>query len=181
MIVETTKALIQLFKTVEPNTHLSMGNVVELATLPAVVLNGPALQEVTRRQRDAEQITAIDMENFLAVRERPPRWYHLQFNVSFSCETMTDLLVLTESFLRLAQGCRLLQAVGAERTREYSWGWRVPPGANVEPNISEIFEGRGELIAHDVEVYGDIRETIPLIRVIELGLNGEELRIDERS
>lgn len=181
MIIETAKALIQLFKTVEPNTHLSMGNVVELATLPAVILDGPVLQEVTRRQRDAEKITAIDPGNMAAVREKPPRWYNLQFNVAFSDETKFGLLALLERFSRLAQGSRLLLAVGEERTREYSWMWRVPPSANTEPNVSEIAEGRGELIVHDVEVYGDIRETIPLIRVIELGLNGEELRIDERS
>ncbi len=50
MILETTTALVQLFKTIEPNTHLLAGSIVELANLPAIVLTGPVLHEVLRRR-----------------------------------------------------------------------------------------------------------------------------------
>jgi hypothetical protein len=168
MILETTRALVQLFKEIEPNTHLSPGSIVELAKLPAIILSGPIAVEVTRRQRDGERITVVDVENGIAVRDKPPRWYNLQFSVAFSCNATIDLLQIMENCSRLPQAHPLLQAVGEERTREYSWAWKTFPAVQAVPNVSEVVEGHGELTIYDVEVYGDLRETVPLIRVIEI-------------
>ncbi|MDR1977930.1 MAG: hypothetical protein LBQ42_04275 [Synergistaceae bacterium] len=170
MILETTRALVQLFKTVEPNTHLSQGSIVELAELPAVILSGPVAQEVSLRQRDGERITAIDKESGIAIRDLPPRWYNLQFNVAFSCTAIMDLLRIMENCSRLPQRHPLLQAVGEERRREYSWAWKTFPAVQAAPNVSEVAEGRGELTIFDVEVYSDLRETVPLIRVVEIDI-----------
>ena len=170
MILETTRALIRLFKTVEPNTQLSAGSIVELAKLPAVILSGPILQEVKRKRRDGERLTVIDKESNTAIREVPPRWYDLQFNVAFSCESSIDFLKLVWNCSVLSQQYPLLQAVGEERTREYSWEWRVPPALQTVPNVSQIVEGRGEITVYDVEVYGNLRESVPLIRVVEIDI-----------
>jgi hypothetical protein len=170
VILATTRTLVQLFKSVEPNTHLSPGSIVELARLPAIILTGPILSEVKKRQRDAERITVIDKENYQAVREKPPRWYDMQFNVAFSCVSSLELLHIIEECSRLPQKNPLLLATGEERSREYSWAWRVFPAMQTTPNVSEVVEGRGELTVYDVEVYSDVREMTPLIRVIDIDL-----------
>ena len=183
MILETTRALIKLFRTVEPNTHLSAGNIVELAELPAVVLSGPVAVEKKRLMRDPERITATDMEAHTVVKEVPPRWYDLQFSVVFSCKSTLELMGLMEKCSRLAQGCKLLRAEGEERTREYLWGWQRPPGVYNVPNISEVCEGRGDIVVYDVEVYSGIRETVPLIQAVDIemdaGQGRDNLRIEE--
>ena len=169
MILATTRALVQLFKSMEPNTHLSQGSIVELAKLPAIILTGPVVSEVLRRQRDAERITVIDENNRIAVHEKSPRWYNMQFGVALSCAANMDLLKLMESCSRLPQQYPVIKAVGEERTREYSWGWRSFPSAYPAPNASEVIEGRGELMVYDVEVYSDLRETVSLVEAFELG------------
>ena len=169
MIVETTRALVRLFKTVEPNTHLSNGSIVELAELPAIVLSGPIATEKKRLMRDPERITAYDYENRIAVEEVPPRWYDLAFSVAFSVRRdPVALMELMEKFSRLAQSHKLLKAESAERTREYLWAWQRPPSVYTAPNISEVCEGRGDLIVYDVEVYSGIQETVPLIQSFKL-------------
>ena len=182
MILETTRTLVQLFKTIEPNTHLSAGSIVELAKLPAIILSGPVAQEIKRRQRDGERLTVIDKENFVAIHEKPPRWYNLQFSVAFSCEAAMDLLRIMESCSRLPQRAPLLKAVAEERTREYSWEWRVFPAVQTVPNVSEVVEGRGELTVYDVEVYSDLREITPLIRVVDIEMEmpegADRVRVD---
>ena len=53
MIEETTRALIKLFREqIEENTVLSAGSIVEITTLPVIVLNGPTLTEKKRLMRD---------------------------------------------------------------------------------------------------------------------------------
>ena len=121
-----------------------------------------------RRRRDGERITAIDLENRQAVRSMPPRLYNLSFSVTLSCETIADLLNLIERFSVFPQSYPLIRAVGENRTRGYSWGWRSPPTVRGALNASEIAEGTGDLLVFDVEVYGDLRELSPLIRVIEI-------------
>lgn len=168
MIVETTRALIRLFKTVEPNTHLSAGSIVELAELPAIVLNGPIATEKKRLMRDPERIVAYDRETMTAVKEVPPRWYDLSFGVAFSCKSTLALVELMEKCSRLSQSHKLLRAEGEERTREYLWAWQRPPSVYHVPNISEVCEGRGDLIVYDVEVYSGIQEVVPMIQGFEL-------------
>ena len=183
MITETTRALIKLFKTVEPNTHLSVGSIVELAELPAIVLNGPIATEKKRLMRDPERITAIDLENSAAIREVPPRWYDLTFSVAFSCKSTLALVELMERCSRLAQSDKLLTAVGTERTRKYLWAWQKPPGVYNVPNVSEVCEGRGDLIIYDVEVYSGIQERVPLITSIDVEfdtpLGNDLIRVEE--
>ena len=181
MIVETTRALIRTFRTVEPNTHLAQRSITELDQLPAVVLTGPLVQEVTRRRRDAERITAIDIANEHAAREVPPRWYALRFNVAFSAESNIDLLGVIEGCSKLPQRVPLLRAEGAERIREYSWRWSTFPSVSNAPNISEVCEGRGELIVDDVEVYSDIREIVPLIVTIRLDTPDETIVVRKEA
>lgn len=163
MIAATTRSLVRLFKTIEPNTHLSAGSIVELAKLPAIVLSGPIATEKKRLMRDPERITVIDLESKIAVREIPPRWYDLRFSVAFSCKSTAALLELMEKFSRLEQGHKVLKAEDGGRTREYLWSWQTSPSVYNVPNISEVCEGRGDLVVYDVEVYSGIRENIPLI------------------
>lgn len=175
MITETTRALIKLFKGLEPNTHLSAGSIVELAELPAIVLSGPVATEKKRLMRDPDRIVAYDYENGVAVKEIPPRWYDLTFNAAFSCKSTLELVELMERCSRLAQSHKLLTAEGEERTRQYLWAWQRPPSVYNVPNVSEVCEGRGDLIVYDVEVYSDIRETVPMITKVSLELKAKNL------
>ena len=86
MIVETTRALIELLRNkIEANTVLSAGAITEISRLPVVVLSGPTLREKKRLMRDPARITKIEEEK--AIREVPPRWYDLLFDVSLACES----------------------------------------------------------------------------------------------
>jgi hypothetical protein len=181
MIAETTRTLIRTFRTIEPNTHLAQRSITELERLPAVVLTGPLIQEVTKRRRDAERITTIDVENANAVREIPPRWYTLRFNAIFTAESNIDLLSVIESCSRLPQRVPLLRAEAAERIREYSWRWSTFPSVSNAPNVSEVCEGRGELIVDDVEVYSDICELVPLIVTIRLDTPDETVVVRKEA
>jgi len=181
--VETTRALVRLFKSIEPNTHLSAGSIVELARLPAVVLSGPVAVEKKRLARDAERLTAIDMEEMEAAREVPPRWYDLQFDVALSCRSTLELVEMMERCSRLVQASPLLTAEGGGRVRRYVWAWRTPPGVRDAPDISQVAEGRGELAVFDVEAYSGLREISPLIRVVDIGIESpdgtDEVKIGE--
>lgn len=179
MITETVRELIKLFRTIEPNTVLSNGTLTELSQLPAIVLSGPIAVEKKRLMRDAERITAVDIDNDTAVREVPPRWYDLRFNVSFSCASMLELVQLMEECSRLVQREPLLTAVNDDRTRQYSWAWREFPSAYNVPDISEVSEGRGELVIFDVEAYSGIQEIVPLIKVIDVDINEDNMQIKE--
>ncbi len=181
MIAETTRALIRLLRTVEPNTHLAQRSIVELETLPAAVLTGPLMQEVVKRRRDAERITAIDIDGGKAIREKPPRWYNMRFNVTFTAESDIDLLEVIEKCSRLPQGNPLLRAERAGRSREYSWRWSSFPSGSTSPNISEVCEARGELVVEDVEVYSDIRELVPLIVTVRLDLPSETVIVKKED
>ncbi|MDR1021025.1 MAG: hypothetical protein LBL73_09730 [Synergistaceae bacterium] len=167
MILATARALMKALRDIEPNTQLSQGAITELASLPALVLTGPAVQEVTRLRRDAERITAKDIGGSVAVREVPPRWYDLRFNAAFAAKSNIGLMEIMERCSRLPQRKPLLRAEGEERTREYSWRWGAFPSAASNPNVSGVCEGRGEIVISDVEVYSDIRETVPLILSVE--------------
>jgi hypothetical protein len=166
MITATTRALVRAFRDIEPNTHLSQGAIIELASLPAVILTGPLLQENLRLRRDAERISVKDHDNNVAIKEVPPRWYNTRFNVSLSATSNIDLLPLLEACSRLQQQLPLLHAEGEERVRDYAWRWNSMPSIAANLNISGVTEARGEIIIYDVEVYSDIRETVPLIREV---------------
>ena len=88
------------------------------------------------------------------------------------------LVELMERCSRLAQSHKLLTAEGAERTRQYLWAWRMPPSVYNVPNISEVCEGRGDLIVYDVEVYSGIQEIVPLIRDVKLDIRAKNLDED---
>lgn len=167
MIAETTRALVKTLRGIEANTLLSQGSIIELAELPALILTGPTIRETSKLNRDAERITAKDTENSVAVREVPPRWYDLRFGAAFSAKSNGDLLGLIEKCSRLPQKMPLLRAASGGRTREYPWRWSAFPSVISNLNASEAFEGRGEITVSDVEVYSDIRETVPLIEIIE--------------
>jgi hypothetical protein len=178
MILAATRALVKALREVEPNTQLSQGPVVELAALPALVLTGPMIQEAAKLRRDAERITAIDMENSRAVREIPPRWYDLRFNAAFSAKSSIDLLEAMERCSRLPQQKPLICAESETRTRKYSWRWGSFPSASPNPNVSEVAEGRGEVIVSDVEVYSDIQTTAPLIVGVIFDATGEKWAVN---
>lgn len=171
MIVEAIRELVKCFRTIEQNTHLNTGGIVELARLPAIVLNGPSLAEKKRLARDAERLTAIDNDDLISAREVPPRWYDVRFDVNLAAGSVPELLGLLAGCARLPQSVPLLTAKTAERERRYSWGWITPPSYSGAPNISEVAEGRGALVIHDVEIYSGIREIVPLILSIEADIN----------
>ncbi len=167
MIVETIRALITLLReNIEQNTTLSAGAITEISTLPAIVLTGPSLTEKKRLMRDPERITAIDYEAGVAAREIPPRWYDLRFDVSVACESNLGLLELIEKFSRLNQSHITLTAKNADRERVYTWAWNLMASSDVFPNVSQVFQCKGEIIVYDVEIYSNIREEYSLITEI---------------
>ena len=175
MIVETTRTLIKMLRSeICENVVLSAGNIVELSKLPAIILNGPALSEKKRLAHDSERIYAIDLENEIAVSEVPPRWYDLRFGVNISCESSLAMLDFIEKFSRLSQQKRLLKAVNELREREYLWEWRTLPGLDTDPNISQVFQGHGEIVIYDVEIYSGIQEIWPLIKKVNVEFNNQD-------
>lgn len=169
MIEETIRSLIKLFRErIEENTVLSAGSIVEIAKLPVIVLSGPLMTEKKRLMRDPERITAIDEESGKAIREIPPRWYDLRFDVNISCESNLDMLGFIMQFSRLNQNCPLLTARNEERERKYLWRWEKFPSAVTAPNVSQVCQARGELIVYDVEIYSGVREVWPLIEKVKI-------------
>ena len=180
MIEETTRELIRLFREqVEENTVLSAGSIVEIAKLPVIVLNGPTLTEKKRLMRDPERITVIDEEAGEAVREIPPRWYDLHFDVNISCESNLVLVSLVEKLSRLNQRYSLLTAKNEQRERQYLWRWETPPQVSTIPNISQVAQGRAGIIVYDVEVYSEIREVWPLIERVSVENNKDRIEVQE--
>ncbi len=178
MIEETTRELIRLFREhVEENTVLSAGSIVEIAKLPVIVLNGPILTEKKRLMRDPERITAIDEEAGQAVREIPPRWYDLHFDVNISCESNLDLVKLIEKLSRLNQGYSLLTAEKEQRKCQYLWRWEAPPQVSTTPNISQVAQGRAGIIIYDVEVYSEIRGVWPLIEKVSAEIDRDRIEV----
>ena len=167
MITAATRALIKLFKIIEPNTILSAGSITEISELPAIVLSGPVATEKRRMRREFEEITAYDRENNTATVERAPRWYDLSFNAAFSCKSTLELVKLMEECSRLNQAHPVIEAIDEQddtRRRIYSWAWRNLPSVYNAPNLSEVCEGRGDLIIYDVEVYNGLYREVPLIQ-----------------
>ena len=180
MIEETTRELIRLFREqVEENTVLSAGSIVEIAKLPVIVLNGPTLTEKKRLMRDSERITLIDKEAGQAIREIPPRWYDLHFDVNISCESNLALVSLIEKLSRLNQGYYLLTAKNEQREHQYLWRWETPPQVSTTPNISQVVQGRAGIIVYDVEVYSEIREVWPLIERVSVEIDKDRIEVQE--
>ncbi len=180
MIVETTRALVRMLReNINSNVILSTGSIVEISTLPVVVLSGPDLTEKKKLAHDGDRLRAIDLENLQAVYEVPPRWYDLKFNVNVSCESNLELLEMIEAFSRLNQSSRLIQAVNDERERNYTWSWRVMAGSDVSPNISQVYQGKGTITVYDVEIYSHIREYWPLIRKISTEINQDLVEVSD--
>ena len=174
MIVETTRSLIELLRTsIEPNTVLSAGAITEISRLPVVVLSGPSLTEKKRLMRDPARITKIDDEK--AMREVPPRWYDLRFDVSLACESNLELFELIEKFSRLNQSRITISAKNEDRgERIYTWGWNLMASSDVVPNVSQVFQGKGEIIVYDVEIYSNIINEVPLISEVQPEVNLSE-------
>ena len=180
MIEETTRELIKLFRAqIEENTVLSAGSIVEIAKLPVIILNGPMITEKKRLMRDPERITVIDIEAGKAIREVPPRWYDLRFDVNFTCSSSLELIRLMEKSSRVNQGYPLLTARNDERERQYLWRWEKFPDAVTSPNISQTYQGRGEVIVYDVEVYSEIREVWPLIEKISIEIDKDTIEVQK--
>ena len=75
MIVGATRAVVQLFREIEPDVHLNMGGLTELASLPSIVLTGPSLTERGRAGRDAErqetsERTCLSLPGYVKLRWR---------------------------------------------------------------------------------------------------------------
>lgn len=180
MIEETTRELIKLFREqVEENTVLSAGSIVEIAKLPVIVLNGPVLTEKKRLMRDPDRITVIDVETGQAVREIPPRWYDMRFDVNISCESSLALVNLIEKCSRVNQGYALLTARNDDRERQYLWRWETPPQVSTTPNISQVSQGRAGIIVYDVEVYSGIREVWPLIQKVSVDIDRDRIEVQK--
>ena len=178
MIEATIRELIKLFRGhIEENTVLSAGSIVEIAKLPVIVLNGPVLQEKKRLMRDGERLTAINLSTSSAIREIPPRWYDLKFDVSMSCESNLDLIAMFKKCIILSQSFPLITANNSERERRYLWAWNIPPYASMTPNISQVYHGRGEIIVYDVEVYSNIKETWPLIEQVRVEIENDVIEV----
>ncbi len=177
MIVAATRALIKLFRKIEPNVILSAGNITELSELPAIILSGPVASEKRQMRRDGETIANYDYENQTAIVEKAPRWYDLSFNIAFSCKSSLELVKLMEECSRLVQAYPVIEAIDEEddtRRQFYKWSWRSLPSVYNVPNLSEVCEGRGDLIIHDVEVYSELYREEKLIQKFNLSTEIEE-------
>lgn len=174
MIIETTRSLIELLRTrIEPNTILSTGAITEISQIPIIVLNGPSLTEKKRLMRDPARITKID--DGKAIREVPPRWYDLRFDVNLACESNLKLLEFIEKFSQLNQSHITILAKNDDRgERIYTWGWNLMASSNVFPNVSQVFQGKGEIIVYDVEIYSNIINEVPLISEVQPEVNLSE-------
>ena len=178
MIVETVRALIKMLREeVFENVVLSAGSIVEITKLPVVILNGPELKEKKRLARDPDRIAAIDIENEKAVYEVPPRWYDLYFDVNVSCKNNLELLSLIANLSRLNQRKRLITAENDKRERQYTWGWHSIVSSAVNPNISQVYQGHGEIVIYDVEVYSDIQEVWPLIKKVNVEIEHDKIEV----
>ena len=179
MIESVNHSLIQLFRqNVEENTKLSAGSIVEISKVPMIIIDGPALIEKKRLMRDPERITAIDEESEKAVREVPPRWYDLRFNVNITSESHSALIEVFRKLSQLNQMKSLLTANDAEgREREYLWRWENAPNVMTAPNISQVFQGHGVLMVYDVEVYSGIQEEYSLIRKVSAVIDRDKIEV----
>ena len=198
MIEETTRKLIRLFKRLFLRTYpevfkdmnfkeirkeltkrvvLSAGSITEIAKLPAVIFHGPTLTEKKRLMRDPERITVIDEKAGQAIREVPPRWYDLHFDVNFSCNGNPELVRLFEKCSRLNQSHALLTAKNEQRERQYLWRWETPPQVSTTPNISQVVQGRAGIIVYDVEVYSEIREVWSLIEKVSVEIDKDRIEV----
>ena len=178
MILETTEALVKLLKTrVIENVKLSAWNITELSELPVIILTGPILAEKKRLMRDPEyRYVSQDLKNGIATYEMPARVYDLRFDVNISCSNVYALIELIEKMSRLNQAYILLHAVNYEKeiVRDYSWEWRLMIGANNAPNISQVFQGHGQIIIHDVEIFSEITKEQALIRKVIASVNKQD-------
>ena len=50
-------------------------------------------------------------------------------------------------------------------------------GADISPNVSQVYQGRGSITIFDVEIYSDIREVIPLIEKINVDINSDIVEV----
>ena len=95
--------------------------------------------------------------------------------MNISCRSSIELLELIEKLSRLAQSEKLLTAKNEKRERQYLWAWQSMASFAVEPNISQVFQGKGEIIIYDVEIYSGIQsEEYQLIHETALEITTEE-------
>lgn len=181
MIKETCEALITLLKTVEPNTAITHGRVLEIKTLPSISLEGPALAEI-RAMRSQAKLTEINIGSGY-IREKAPRWYDLSFTVTIAADKYADILDRIEALSRLAQSGPLLTVTQETtgRQRSYVWDWQYLPYPTGAPNFSGVYNAAGRLTIYAVEVYSGIQETGPLITSVELDFEGDINTITEQE
>jgi hypothetical protein len=181
LLKETCEQVLSLFRSVEPNTRQSQGNIAQLKTLPAIVLTGPRLEE-DKRMRSQAKLAAIDKDAGIYKKEKTPRWYHLLYDVTIAAEIFRELADRLESLSRLAQSVPLItvEQENTGRVRQYSWDWSTFPGNAGRPNFSGVYEATGRMTVWDVEIYSGVVETGPLITSIEADfvLGGEDDGID---
>jgi hypothetical protein len=171
LLKETCEQVLTLFRSIEPNTNQSQGDITQLKGLPAIILTGPRLNEV-KNMRSQAKLVEIDKINMEYTKEKAPRWYDLVYDVLAATETFRELMDRLESLSRLAQSEPLLtvEQDATGRVRQYSWEWGTFPGNSGRPNTSGVYEAVGQLIVRDIEIYSGVTETGPLIRTIEIGI-----------
>lgn len=170
MILETCEAFLAHLRKVEPNTKQSQGAILELKTLPIIVVEGPRIQE-RKNMRTVAEIMAKDVAAGVYVKEKTPRWYNLSFDILIATDRFSDLLNRIEGLSRFAQSAPLLTVTqqGTGRVREYGWDWQTFPQNNGLPNFSGVYEAKGSLVIYDVEVYSGVTRSGKLIQSIDLG------------
>jgi hypothetical protein len=169
LLKETCERVLSLFRSIEPNTHQSQGDITQLRALPAIVLTGPKLEE-DKRMRSQAKLLATDKEASIYEKEKVPRWYHLVYEVIIAAETFRALMDRLEDLSRLAQSAPLItvEQESTGRVRQYDWDWRTFPSNAGKPNFSGVYEATGQMIVWDVEIYSGVVETGPLITSVEI-------------
>lgn len=173
MIVEATRALIQALKQkVTPNvsitTHTDM---LELASLPALVLFTPDLQRV-RLNDDSCETVVRNLATGSATIYPPAPTYDATFDLEVVSDSTIKVLDLGEKFNTWAERNPYL-TVG-----DYSFPLMVlepmgKAGSGSFPERDNIRRLRGRIVVQGIEVPPDEGDSGKLVRDLELGWRNE--------
>lgn len=164
MIVETIRKVVETLRTVEPNTKFSPGDpFTELAKLPAVVIEGPQLIEVGTFDATKHWLFARDLDTKTFIKERGPKFFNVDFQVSVSSKKETELLALVKKLTMLPVAVPLLSVIKESRTEQYAWGWQQQFRGSGAANLCNVHEATAVLRVQMVAMLTDIQMTGKLI------------------
>lgn len=158
-VVETFIRLVQT--EIDPHAVMvAADDAFEVPNVPSLVLQGPMLSE----NKDRRSLTPITEKNVPALTfelARPPRLYHLDFEVIATTGHELDLLDLTEKVARFYQRHPVLEVPGRG---ELNLTELTPLGGLQRVNLSNLRQASGKCRIEDFPVWDGIVEEGKLIR-----------------